>query len=73
MGFGFLLGFPTRTLAGRFAEFHETGRKSPCSVTRLDRPAAKQHLFAPNGDGADDRTRIYVVDRAARIATGPLA
>jgi hypothetical protein len=73
MGFGFLLGFPTRTLAGGFAEFHETGRKSPGPITRLDRVAAKQHLLAPKGDRARDRSRLDVVDRAARIAARPFA
>ncbi len=65
MGFGFLLGFPTRTLASGFADFHETGWKSPGPITRLDRFAAKQHLLAPNGDRARDRSRLDVVDRAA--------
>ena len=67
MGFGFLLGFPARTLAGGFAEFHETGRKSPGPITRLDRLAAKQHLLAPNGDRARDRSRLDLRDPMKRM------
>ena len=61
-------GFARRALGGALAELQIARREGPEALARRDGAPAQQHLLAPHGNGADDRARVDVVDRAARVA-----
>jgi len=65
---GFLMGFAQGRLGNALLVFHETSRQRPAAVARLDGAPAEQNLVFPDRQGADDQTRISVVDGAALVA-----
>ena len=68
LGAGFLLGLPAGAVRGIFVQLQEARRQGPKACLRLDCPAAEEDAPLPRRDRAHDNLRVFVTDKAARVA-----
>lgn len=67
-GATFFKCFAHGPLCGRFAVFHESGRKCPIAIAWLNGAPTKQDLFFPGGNATNNQARVFVVHVPATVA-----